>query len=55
MLVLAADAHGGGPLGGRQAVLVGLRDEVHVGFALARIDEDEARATITLLESLGAG
>ena len=28
---------------------------VHVGFALARIDEDEARATITLLESLGAG
>jgi hydrogenase expression/formation protein HypC len=24
---------------------------VHVGFALARIDEDEARATLDLLES----
>ena len=28
---------------------------VHVGFALAKIDEDEARATLSLLEELGAG
>jgi hydrogenase expression/formation protein HypC len=28
---------------------------LHVGFALAKIDEDEARATLTLLEGLGAG
>lgn len=28
---------------------------VHVGFALARIDEEEARATLALLEELGAG
>jgi len=28
---------------------------VHVGFALARIDEDEALRTLALLEELGAG
>jgi hydrogenase expression/formation protein HypC len=27
---------------------------VHVGFALARIDEEEARETLALLEQLGA-
>lgn len=26
---------------------------VHVGFALARIDEDEARQTLALLEAMG--
>jgi hydrogenase expression/formation protein HypC len=26
---------------------------VHVGFALARVDEDEARATLALLRQLG--
>ncbi len=28
---------------------------IHVGFALARIDEDEALRTLELLESMGAG
>ena len=28
---------------------------VHVGFALARIDEEEAHRTLELLQSLGAG
>lgn len=27
---------------------------IHVGFALARIDEDEALATLRLLEAMGA-
>jgi hydrogenase expression/formation protein HypC len=27
---------------------------IHVGFALSRIDEDEARATLGLLEQMGA-
>lgn len=27
---------------------------IHVGFALSRIDEDEARATLKLLEEMGA-
>jgi hydrogenase expression/formation protein HypC len=27
---------------------------IHVGFALARIDEEEARATLALLEQAGA-
>ena len=27
---------------------------IHVGFALSRIDEEEARATIALLEQIGA-
>ena len=27
---------------------------IHVGFALSRVDEDEARATLKLLEGMGA-
>ena len=27
---------------------------IHVGFALSKIDEDEARATLALLEQMGA-
>jgi len=27
---------------------------IHVGFAISRIDEDEARATLDLLEGMGA-
>jgi hydrogenase expression/formation protein HypC len=27
---------------------------IHVGFALSRVDEDEALATLTLLEQMGA-
>lgn len=27
---------------------------IHVGFALSKIDEDEARATLRLLEEMGA-
>jgi hydrogenase expression/formation protein HypC len=27
---------------------------IHVGFALSKIDEDEARATLALLERMGA-
>ena len=27
---------------------------IHVGFALSKIDEDEARATLELLEQMGA-
>jgi hydrogenase expression/formation protein HypC len=27
---------------------------IHVGFALSRIDEDEAQATLRLLEAMGA-
>jgi hydrogenase expression/formation protein HypC len=26
---------------------------IHVGFAMARMDEDEAKASLTFLESLG--
>jgi hydrogenase expression/formation protein HypC len=26
---------------------------IHVGFAISRIDEDEARATLALLEEMG--
>jgi hydrogenase expression/formation protein HypC len=53
--------------GVRRAVNVSLLDEehesgvaigdwvlIHVGFAISRIDEDEARATLSLLESMGA-
>ncbi|QXJ24307.1 HypC/HybG/HupF family hydrogenase formation chaperone [Actinomadura graeca] len=49
--------------GVRRAVDTGLLDGpplaagdwvlIHVGFALSRIDEDEARATLALLEGLG--
>ena len=27
---------------------------IHVGFALSRVDEEEARATLALLEAMGA-
>jgi hydrogenase expression/formation protein HypC len=27
---------------------------IHVGFAISRVDEDEARATLRLLEHMGA-
>ena len=47
--------------GVRRAVSIALCPEaevgdwvlVHVGFALARIDEDEARETLALLEQMG--
>ena len=47
--------------GVRRAVSIALCPEagvgdwvlVHVGFALARIDEDEARTTLELLEQMG--
>jgi hydrogenase expression/formation protein HypC len=43
-------------------VNIGLFDEagpgdwvlIHVGFAISRIDEEEARATLALLEAMGA-
>lgn len=48
--------------GVRRIVNVGLLDDaaagdwvlIHVGFALSRIDEQEARATRELLEAMGA-
>jgi hydrogenase expression/formation protein HypC len=48
--------------GVRRTVNVGLLDDptagdwvlVHVGFAIARVDEAEARATLALLEQMGA-
>ena len=47
--------------GVRRTVNVGLLDEVepgdwvliHVGFALSRVDEEEAQATLRLLEAMG--
>jgi hydrogenase expression/formation protein HypC len=46
-------------------VNVGLLDEdeldcgdwvlIHVGFAMSKVDEDEARATLRILEDMGAG
>ena len=38
---------------GRDAVEVGDWVLIHVGFAISRIDEDEARQTLRALESLG--
>jgi hydrogenase expression/formation protein HypC len=48
--------------GVRRTVNVGLIDDtapgdwvlVHVGFAIARVDEEEARATLALLQEMGA-
>ncbi|QKG22285.1 HypC/HybG/HupF family hydrogenase formation chaperone [Actinomadura verrucosospora] len=50
--------------GVRRAVNIGLLEGeglaagdwvlIHVGFALSRIDEAEARATLTMLEGIGA-
>ena len=49
-------------VGVQRTVNVGLLDDVqqgdwvliHVGFALSRVDEDEARATLRLLQGMGA-
>jgi hydrogenase expression/formation protein HypC len=49
-------------VGVRRTVNVGLLDDVrpgdwvliHVGFALSRVDEEEAAATLRLLEQMGA-
>ena len=41
------DADPGGGVGPGDWVLI------HVGFAISRIDEDEARATLALLEEMG--
>ncbi|WCB95128.1 Hydrogenase maturation factor HybG [Baekduia alba] len=48
--------------GVRRTVNVGLLDDariddwvlIHVGFAISRVDEEEAAATIALLEGMGA-
>jgi hydrogenase expression/formation protein HypC len=52
--------------GVRRSVNVGLLDEdsggarpgdwvlIHVGFALSKVDEEEAQATLTLLRGMGA-
>jgi len=52
--------------GGRRNVNVSLLDEdgssaqpgdwvlIHVGFALSKVDEEEAHATLSLLEKMGA-
>jgi hydrogenase expression/formation protein HypC len=50
--------------GVRRTVSVGLLDDegvrpgdwvlVHVGFALSKVDEEEAQATLALLEGMGA-
>jgi len=48
--------------GVRRTVSVGLLDDigvgdwvlVHVGFAISKVDEDEALATLRLLEGMGA-
>jgi hydrogenase expression/formation protein HypC len=40
-------------LGPEPEVRVGEWVLIHVGFALSRIDEDEAKATLELLEQLG--
>jgi hydrogenase expression/formation protein HypC len=50
--------------GVRRAVNIGLLEGeglapgdwvlIHVGFAMSKIDEDEARATLTMLEGIGA-
>ena len=47
--------------GVRRTVNIGLLDEadvgdwvlIHVGFALSKVDEEEAQATLTLLEGMG--
>ena len=44
---LLADDAGGGALPGDWVL-------IHVGFALAKVDEEEARATLRLLEHMGA-
>lgn len=44
---LLADGDGQGPQPGDWVL-------IHVGFALSKIDEDEAQATLGLLQSMGA-
>jgi hydrogenase expression/formation protein HypC len=44
---LLSDGNGGG-VGPGDWVLI------HVGFALSKVDEDEAQATLSLLEQMGA-
>ena len=34
--------------------VAGVRRNVHVGFAISKVDEEEARATRELLEGMGA-
>jgi hydrogenase expression/formation protein HypC len=43
-----------GLFAGDEAVLPGDWVLIHVGFAISKIDEDEARATRELLEAMGA-
>lgn len=42
-------------LTGEDAVAVGDWVLIHVGFALSKVDEDEARSTLEFLETLGGG
>jgi hydrogenase expression/formation protein HypC len=44
---LLSDGNGGGVEPGDWVL-------IHVGFALSKVDEDEARATLSLLEEMGA-
>ncbi len=44
---LLVDGDGGGPQPGDWVL-------IHVGFALSKIDEEEARATLLLLQRMGA-
>src|ERR1700761_2212411 len=52
--LLADDAGGGAPGGGGGGVRPGDWVLIHVGFALSKVDEEEARATLRLLERMGA-
>jgi hydrogenase expression/formation protein HypC len=40
------DGDGGGPRAGEWVL-------IHVGFAMSKVDEDEARATLALLQQMG--
>jgi hydrogenase expression/formation protein HypC len=44
---LLDDGNGGGAQPGDWVL-------IHVGFALSKVDEEEARATLSLLEQMGA-
>ena len=44
---LLADGNGGGAVPGDWVL-------IHVGFALSKVDEEEAHATLSLLEKMGA-
>jgi hydrogenase expression/formation protein HypC len=45
---LLSDGNGGGVEPGDWVL-------IHVGFALSKVDEEEARATLSLLEQMGTG